>query len=52
MQESARMAPLGMEALMVEAEVVRQMRRLASMGWGVKRISGEVGSHGTRCGGI
>lgn len=43
MQESARMAPFGMEALMVEAELVRQMRRLASMGWGVKRISGEVG---------
>jgi len=35
--------PLGMEAQMVEPEVVRQIRALAGQGWGSRRISRELG---------
>ena len=36
-------APLLVEVPMVAAEVVRQMGRLAELGWGAKRIARELG---------
>jgi transposase len=41
--EVAAVAPQSVEVLMVEAEAVRQMRDLASKGWGAKRIARELG---------
>ena len=41
--ETRHGAPLGSEVLMVEPEVVRQMRLLHEAGWGAKRIADEVG---------
>jgi transposase len=41
--EMASMAPPTAEVLMVEAEAVRQMRDLATKGWGAKRIARELG---------
>src|SRR5262249_1663132 len=37
------MAPPASEVVMVEPEVVRQIRLLREAGWGAKRIAGEVG---------
>jgi hypothetical protein len=44
--EMASVAPPTTEVLMVEAEAVRQMRDLASKGWGAKRIARELGVAG------
>lgn len=41
--EAATVAPQTLEVPMVEAEAVRQMRDLASKGWGAKRIARELG---------
>ena len=41
--EAAAVAPQTMEVPMVEAGAVRQMRDLASKGWGAKRIARELG---------
>jgi transposase len=41
--EVAAVAPQTVEVPMVEAEAVRQMRDLASKGWGAKRIARELG---------
>ena len=41
--EVAAVAPQTLEVPMVEAEAVRQMRDLASKGWGAKRIARELG---------
>jgi transposase len=41
--EVATVAPQTVEVPMVEAEAVRQMRDLASKGWGAKRIARELG---------
>jgi transposase len=35
--------PQGIEVAMVEAETVRQIRSLAALGWGSRRIAGELG---------
>ena len=35
--------PPGIEVVMVEAETVRQIRALAALGWGSRRIAGELG---------
>ncbi len=42
-REVTAVAPPTGEVLMVEAEVVRQMRELAARGWGSKRIACELG---------
>ncbi len=41
--EATAVAPQTLEVPMVEAEAVRQMRDLASKGWGAKRIARELG---------
>ena len=41
--EATTVAPQMLEVPMVEAEAVRQMRDLASKGWGAKRIARELG---------
>jgi len=42
-REDGAVAPRSLEVPMLEAEAVRQMRDLVARGWGVKRISRELG---------
>ena len=36
-------SPQGIEVAMVEPEIVRQIRALTALGWGSRRIAGELG---------
>jgi hypothetical protein len=40
--EKTDKSAVGMEVPMVDAEVVRNIRQLASFGWGAKRIAAEL----------